>query len=99
MKYERQARKPDWYRSDDTKLYYSATSGESPFNEWYEFDDRAEAVEHFADEIKIESFCWLGGEIFHTEDLTYDETSEGFIGREKAQPADLADVVQSVSRF
>lgn len=99
MKYERQPNKPDWYRSDDTKLYHAATSGSSPFNEWYEFDDRAEAVERFADEIKLEEFCWLGGEIFRTEDLTYDEISEGFIGREKAKPADLDEVVQSVSRF
>ena len=99
MKYERQARKPDWYRSDNTKLYHAATSGSSPFNEWYEFDDRAEAVEHFADEIRLESFCWLGGEIFHTEDLTYDETSEGFVRIKGAKPADLDEVVQSVSRF
>jgi hypothetical protein len=99
MKYASQSNKPDWYRSDDTKLYHSATSGSSPFNEWYEFDDRAEALELFADEIKLEKFCWLGGEIFHTEDLTYDEISEGFIRLEKAQPADLDEVVQSVSRF
>jgi hypothetical protein len=45
MKYASQSNKPDWYRSDDTKLYHSATSGSSPFNEWYEFDDRAEALE------------------------------------------------------
>lgn len=99
MKYERKARKPDWYRSDDTKLYYSATSGSSPFNEWYEFDDKAEAIEHFADQTETDQFCWIGGEIFHTEDLTYDEISEGFIGREKAEPAAIDDLVQSVSRF
>lgn len=99
MKYASQSYKPDWYRSDDTKLYYSATSGSSPFNEWYEFDDRAEAIELFADEIRPEKFCWLGGEIFHMEDLDYDEVTEGFVRSKGAQPADLADVVQSVSRF
>ena len=45
MKYASQSNKPDWYRSDDTKLYYSATSGSSPFNEWYEFDDRSDALD------------------------------------------------------
>ncbi len=99
MIYARQAYKPDWYQSDDTKLYYAATSGSSPFNQWYEFDDRSEAVERLADEIKLESFCWLGGEIFHTEDLEYDEVIEGFVRIKGANPADLDEVVQSVSRF
>lgn len=99
MKYEKQPNKPDWYRSNDTKLYSSATSGSSPFNEWYEFDDRAEAVEHFADQIQIDNFCWIGGEIFHNEDLEYDEVIEGFVRIKGAQPADLDAIAQSVSRF
>jgi hypothetical protein len=99
MNYARQRHKPEWYRSDDTKLYHSATSGSSPFNEWYEFDDRAEAIEHFADAIQIENFCWIGGEIFHIEDVDYDEVSEGFVRVKGMQPANLADVVQSISRF
>lgn len=99
MKYEKQPNKPDWYRSNDTKLYSSATSGSSPFNEWYEFDDRAEAVEHFADQIQIDNFCWIGGEIFHNEDLDYNEVSDRFVPSKGAQPADIDDLVQSVSRF
>ncbi len=99
MKYERQPNKPDWYRSDDTKLYHAATAGSSPFNEWYEFDDRAEAVEHFADQTETDQFCWIGGEIFHLEDLSYDEVIEGFVRIKGAKPADLDEVVQSVSRF
>ena len=99
MKYERQPNKPDWYRSDDTKLYHAATSGSSPFNEWYEFDDRAEAVEHFADQPETDQFCWIGGEIFHLGDLEYDEVIEGFVRIKGAKPADLDEVVQSVSRF
>ena len=99
MKYERQPNKPEWYQSDDTKIYYSATSGSSPFNEWYEFDDRPEAVEHFADQTETDQFCWIGGEIFHLADLSYDEVIEGFVRIKGAKPADLDEVVQSVSRF
>ena len=42
MKYEREPYQPEWYQSDDTKMYYSVTSGSSVFNEWYEFDQFTE---------------------------------------------------------
>lgn len=99
MKYERQSSKPEWYDSNSAKTYTKVTFGSSPFNEWYEFENRSEAIEHFADQINIDHFHWLGGEIFHIEDLFYDEVSEGFMYKKRPIPADLGEIAQSVSRF
>ena len=99
MRYSMQATKPDWYQSDQAKTYTKAIFGTSPYNEWYEFTDRAEAVEHFSDQISIDYFHWIGGEIFHMEDLYYDDIHENFINPSKATPADLGVIAQSVSKF
>lgn len=88
MNYASQAYKPDWYESDDTKLYYSATSGSSPFNEWYEFDDRSNALDYIA-------------KLFHSQsvvDRFYFNEGELYV-RETDEVADLREVVDFESRF
>ena len=88
MKYASQSNKPDWYRSDDTKLYYSATSGSSPFNEWYEFDDRSDALDlaakSFDSQSVVDRFYFNEGELY------VHETDE---------VADLQEVIDAESRF
>ena len=44
MHYSQQSSAPKWFQSDESKIYESATMGSSPFNEWYEFDDRKDAI-------------------------------------------------------
>jgi len=99
MNYAQQAHKPEWYKVDDTKLYHAATSGSSPFNEWYEFNNRAESVEFLADHLPDDKFCYVGGEIWDMEDLTYDEVSEGFVCPTKGQPADIQEIIEASSKF
>jgi len=56
MKYAQQANKPDWYQSDDSKLYFASTSGSSPFNEWYEIRDHDQAVDYIEANFSSQSF-------------------------------------------
>lgn len=100
MKYARQPHKPSWFQSDASKIYESATSGTSPFNEWYEFEDRAEAIELFTKEIDSHhDFLWIGSEIFRFEDLAYDEDEDVYILAQGTQPAPLSEIAHSFSRF
>ena len=48
MHYSQQSSAPEWFQSDKTKIYESATMGSSPFNEWYEFVAFIAAVEEEA---------------------------------------------------
>lgn len=88
MNYESQAHKPDWYESDDTKVYYSATSGSSPFNEWYEFNNRSEALDYIAKLFDSQSVL----------DRFYFNDGELYV-RETDEVADLQEVVDFESRF
>ena len=67
------ARKPDWFRSDDSKIYESATSGTSPFNEWYEFDSRKDAIalidRAFDSQSFVNRFTPGQGEYYDADDL------------------------------
>lgn len=89
MKYASQSNKPDWYRSDDTKLYYSATSGSSPFNEWYEFDDRADALDLVAKSFDSQSVV----DRFHFNE------GELYVRETDVEVADLQEVIDAESRF
>ena len=89
MKYASQPNKPDWYRSDDTKLYYSATSGSSPFNEWYEFDDRADALDLVAKSFDSQSVV----------DCFYFNEGELYVRKTDVEVADLQEVIDAESRF
>ena len=89
MKHANQAEQPDWYRSDDTKIYYSATSGSSPFNEWYEFDDRSDALDLIAKAFQSQSFV----------DCFYFSKDELYVHGTDEELADLQDVINAESRF
>lgn len=49
FKYAQQAAKPLWFNEHPDWLYASATSGNSPFNEWYGFQSRQAALEIIRD--------------------------------------------------
>ena len=105
MNYARQCRKPDWYDADDTKLYYDATFGSSFLNEWYEFDDREDALKyistHFEHQTFIDEFTFANdGELYSQDDVVYiDEGWGGADPHPNAKPADIADAVWAESSF
>ena len=107
MEYAQQQTKPDFFNSDDSKLYYSATSGSSQFNEWYEFDDRADAIDFISENFKSQSF--LSGHVTFDDSGTVDYYDGGdcdwsdvdgcYVPHSGAAPADIADMVAAESRF
>lgn len=108
MQYSQSATAPDWYRSDDSKIYTSATAGSSPFNEWYEFDDRADALgfieETFSSQSFVDRFCWFDDEIYDYDQFTPEsiktaEDADGFVLKAGAEVADLGEMVEAESRF
>jgi len=56
MQYAKQAKKPEWFNSDASKIYASATSGDSVFNEWYQFESHKEAIESITRLFNSQSF-------------------------------------------
>ena len=108
MQYSKTATAPEWFKSDDSKIYASATSGSSSFNEWYEFDDRADALDliskTFDSQSFVDRFCWFDGEIYDYDQFTPEsiETADdvdGYVLKEEAEVADLGEMVEAESRF
>lgn len=98
--YAQQSRQPDWFDPNNA-LHVSATSGSSPFNEWYAFESRRQAVADLsgaANQSYVDNFVELDGEIYHTDDVDFDEFGNSAI-RPSARPADLAEIVRAQSRF
>ena len=108
MKYKQSATAPEWFQSETLKLYACATFGSSPSNEWYEFDDRADAIDligkTFDSQPFMDGFCWFDGEIydfdqFTTESMQAADDPEGYVLKEGAEVASLDEIVQAESRF
>jgi hypothetical protein len=109
MKYARQASVPEWYGSDESKLYESATSGSSPSNEWYGFDDRADAIAYiglaFGSQSFLDDFCpHTDGEIYAYDQFTPESVANAFaqdeyILVEQSEPANLAEMIWAESSF
>ena len=109
MKYAKQSNRPDWFQSDESKLYESATSGSSPFNEWYEFDTRADAFALIGNTFDSQSFMdhftpHTDGEIyefdqFTTESMETAVDSDGYVLKDDAKPASLAAMIDAESPF
>lgn len=108
MNYEKTATKPKWYESDNNKIYACATSGSSPFNEWYEFDDRGEALEyiarHFDSQTFIDNFVWFNGEVYEYDQFEVKSIAEadnvsGYVLLDEAEVASIAEMVEAESRF
>ena len=107
MRYKQSATAPEWFQSDNLKLYASATSGSSPFNQWYEFDDRADAIDLISttfDQSFRDGFCWFDGEIYDFDQFTPEsmqaaDDPDGYVLKEGAEVASLDEIVQAESRF
>lgn len=112
MKYEQQATKPDWYESDDSKVYASATMGASRYNEWYEWDSRADAIafigDTFCSQTFFDNFLWFEDEFYDIESFTVSSIllfEDGAIDQDElvlrsvAVPASLNEMVRAESRF
>ena len=80
--YAKQAHAPDWY--DRTNyLHVCATSGTSPFNEWYAFQSEQDAHDiacGFNSQSFIDAFVLVGegstAKFYHMEDVTMDDDCE-----------------------
>ena len=103
MKYAQQANKPDWYQSDDSKLYFASTSGSSPFNEWYEIRDHDQAVDYieanFSSQSFIDNMIIHNGVLYHRADALIDD--DGVIDwvKPNAEVNDFQAAVDFESRF
>ncbi len=114
MKYAKQESAPEWFRADDSKIYESATSGSSPFNEWYEFDDRADALELiskcFDSQSFVDRFQDAQGEFYESEELhgllveqfgqdhDFDEVVD-LADLSGLLPSNLGEMIEAESRF
>tara|TARA_R100001591_G_scaffold111551_1_gene123233 strand:+ start:1017 stop:1349 length:333 start_codon:yes stop_codon:yes gene_type:complete len=106
--YEQSASPPEWFRTDESRLYFSATSGSSPFNEWYEFKDRADALKYIAEMFHsatfVDHFVWFQGEFyeydqFKPESIETADDIEGYVLKDGAKVADLGDMIEAESPF
>jgi hypothetical protein len=102
MHYSQQSSAPEWFQSDKTKIYESATMGSSPFNEWYEFDDRKDAIDCLAagnNQSFVDDFEVVGDEIYRNDDLEWNEDADSLTVTKGAKPASLSSIVSAQSRF
>jgi|TARA_B100001094_G_C18185230_1_gene803381 hypothetical protein len=104
MQYAQQAQKPIWYQSNNSNHYYSATSGSSIFNEWYEFIDEYEALmfiqETFGSQSFLDHMEFFEHELYHRSDLIIDNVTGEVVGvKSDACINDFQSAVNFESRF
>lgn len=104
MQYAQQAQKPSWYQSNNSNRYYSATSGSSIFNEWYEFEDEYEALMFIQETFESQSFLdhmeFFEHEFYHRSDLILDNVTGEVIGvKPDACINDFQSAINFESRF
>jgi hypothetical protein len=104
MNYAKQSSKPKWFDEDQSKLYHSATSGTSFLNEWYEFEDREDALKYmfssFEHQTFIDEFTFCeDGELYYEEDTIFDEDNSIFNPKDGAKPVDIGNAVWAESSF
>ena len=100
MKYQKQTHEPSWFNSDDSKMYASATFGTHPFNEWYEFDDRQDALDMinlFDSQRFVDTFTYYNGEYYLSEDILWDGDSIQNIVN--LRPAEIDEMIHAESAF
>lgn len=116
-KYCQQSTAPKWFEeleNEGEAITISVTSGSSPFNEWYAFKDRAQAVDFISDCFRSQSFTdgfeLAQGEIYDSEEL-HALLSEQFgddhdfseviddADLSSLDPADLRAACEAESRF
>ena len=104
-KYNQQATRPEWWADNDSDtIRIAVTSGSSPFNEWYQFANRKEALdfirETFNSQSYIDQFTWADdGELYHTDDVVWSEDGESNAPKTNAEPAALLCICSAESRF
>lgn len=100
MKYIRQALKPVWFNCDESKIYASATLGKHPCNEWYEFDDRQDALEMinlFDSQRFVDTFTYYNGEYYLSEDIIWD--GDSIQNLVNLRLAGIGEMISSESNF
>lgn len=99
---------PIWWESDESKIYERSASGSSPFNEWYEFDDRSDALDLIGKTFKSQSFCdgftWFEGELYAYDQFTPESMSDADSPDEYelipgAEAANLGSIIEAESPF
>lgn len=113
LNYRRQANQPDWFGEDEDHFYHAVTSGTSPSNEWYEFENYRAALEFaltFESQSVIDQFTRVTvGEKerwYHNDDVgigsnpyASSDEEEGYAVQQGSKPASFADLAQAESRF
>lgn len=108
MQYAQQRNAPEWYKNDEGKLYYSCQMGSSTFNEWYEFDDRKDAIEtikdfhhqSFLDRFTYFEWDFFEWDFFDMDDLIFDDCLSEFVGvKDGCEPADIQSMLDAESPF
>lgn len=105
--YAKQPRKPEWF-DESNPMHLSATSGSSPFNEWYAFQTRRDAVEWLRDTNPPQPFVdkyilfnndYYEWDAFTPESVETMQDADDLVLKPGAEPADLSDLVADASRF
>jgi len=101
-KYHRGANAPEWFDKSDP-YHYDITSGSSPFNEWYAFenDEDVHGLAHsFESQSFIDGFVFIKSEnsFYHLEDaMTY--SIDQFKPKKDTLPADARSMLEAESPF
>ena len=113
FKYASQSHAPSWFDPAEP-LHVSATSGSSPFNEWYAFnsyEDAYHVIAGFSSQSFIDDFVQVDDEqeFYHHDDVTSEEVFkrgfpvDGYVTthkpKEGASPACLQSLIDAESRF
>ena len=112
--YARQSHAPDWYDRLNP-LHVAATSGTSPSNEWYGFQNEQDAHDlacSFKSQSFIDEFVLVGegstAKFYHVDDVTDDGDEHGlvnpvplrsWISGKMTTPACLQSMVDAESAF
>lgn len=107
FKYHRGANAPEWFDKSDP-YHYDITSGSSPFNEWYAFEndeDVHELAHSFESQSFIDGFIFVVSEniYYHFDDvvghLNDDKCSYHYTPKEGTSPADARSMLEAESPF
>ena len=105
LNYKQQESQPAWFNENANHFYHAVTSGSSPFNEWYEFETEADALDFaltFESQSVIEHYCRVTVDgkdrWYDNDDVIYVDDTEEYTVTPDATPASFADLAQAASR-
>ncbi len=106
LNYKQQESQPAWFNENANHFYHAVTSGSSPFNEWYEFETEADALDFaltFESQSVVDHFCRVTVDgkdrWYDNDDVIYVDDTEEYTVTPDATPASFADLAQAESRF